>query len=477
MKSGLRSSIVIVAAVFLSASLLGCRVKNVEMSAPATLVSISIRPSTPSMAPGTTMQLKAFGTYSNNAELNLTNHVIWQTSNPDVATVDSAGLATSIGSGSTTITAIFGSISGSTVLTSSPLVSIAITPADQTIASGTALQLSAVGTLLNTATQDITAFATWNSSDTSVAAITNTGLASASPSATGLTTITATFGTVSGSTTLTAAAVTSIAVTPSSATIVLGTTQQFTATGFLSGGAVQDLTVWATWNSSNTAIATISTTSAPKGLATSVSPGSTFITASFSGVTSNAATLTVNPAVLVSISITPTNPSIALGITQQFTATGVYSDGTTQNLTAAATWMSSNIQIATVSNASGTKGLATSLATGTTTITAAFSGVTSNSAILTVTAPVLVAITVTPSNPTIIIGMTEQFVATGILSDGTTQNLTSTVTWSSSNGSVAFISNAIGSQGLATSLGAGSTTITATSGSISGNTVLTVKFS
>jgi hypothetical protein len=62
----------------------------------------------------------------------------------------------------------------------------------------------------------------------------------------------------------------------------------------------------------------------------------------------------------------------------------------------------------------------------------------------------------------------------GIYSDSTTQDLTTAVTWGSSSGGVAAVSNATGSKGLATSVAAGSTTITATSGGITGNTTLTV---
>ena len=58
------------------------------------------------------------------------------------------------------------------------------------------------------------------------------------------------------------------------------------------------------------------------------------------------------PPTLTSIAVTPANPSILIGASQQFTATGTYSDGSTQNLTSQATWTSSNTGVATI-NASG----------------------------------------------------------------------------------------------------------------------------
>ncbi|MBI4283332.1 MAG: S8 family serine peptidase [Chloroflexi bacterium] len=82
----------------------------------------------------------------------------------------------------------------------------------------------------------------------------------------------------------------------------------------------------------------------------------------------------------------------------------------------------------------------------------------------------LVSIAVAPTSPTITLGQTRQFTATGTYSDTTTANLTATAIWTSSNSSVATIS----ATGLATSTGGGTTVITATSGGISGNTTLTV---
>ena len=80
------------------------------------------------------------------------------------------------------------------------------------------------------------------------------------------------------------------------------------------------------------------------------------------------------------------------------------------------------------------------------------------------------SVAVTPANGSLTAGGTQPFTATGNYSDGSTLNLTSTVTWSSTNPAVATIA----SGGLATAVAAGSTTIQATSGSISGSTGLTV---
>ena len=177
---------------------------------------------------------------------------------------------------------------------------------------------------------------------------------------------------------------------------------------------------------------------------------------------------------LTGISVAPATAALSPGEILQFSALGLYSDGSTQDLTSSATWTTANTAIATISNAAGTKGRAQGTGQGTTTITAAY-GAFLDSTALTVTAATLVSITVTPANPAIAVGTRQQFAASGFFSDWTTQNLTTQVTWASSNTAVATISNAAGTQGRATGVAAGTTTISATYGGIKGTTVLTVK--
>ena len=87
------------------------------------------------------------------------------------------------------------------------------------------------------------------------------------------------------------------------------------------------------------------------------------------------------PPTLNSISVSPSSPSINVGSTLQFSATGTYSDGSTQNLTAAATWVSTNTSVATVGAGSG---LATGMGAGSSSITATVGSINSSAANLTV---------------------------------------------------------------------------------------------
>ncbi|MGC1830933.1 MAG: IPT/TIG domain-containing protein [Candidatus Acidiferrales bacterium] len=175
-----------------------------------------------------------------------------------------------------------------------------------------------------------------------------------------------------------------------------------------------------------------------------------------------------NP-VLVSIAVTPANSSVPFGNTQQFAATGTYSDGSTQNLTSTASWSSSTPTVATINSA----GLATGVAEGTATIAATFGGF-SSSAVLSVAPAVPASIAVSPQNPSIAAGGTQQFTATGIYPDGSTQDLTTSVAWSSSNSSVLWISNTLCTQGIAVGTSTGTASVTATFGGVAATTMVTV---
>ncbi|WP_002747739.1 Ig-like domain-containing protein [Leptospira mayottensis] len=264
----------------------------------------------------------------------------------------------------------------------------------------------------------------------------------------------------------------SIAVTPGTPSKGKGLTQQFTATGTYSDGSTSNLTNTVTWNSSDSFVASISNAAGTQGKANALEVGTINIQAVFGGITSNASTFTVTSASLVSISVSPANPSVPKGLTQQFTATGTYSDGSTQIVTDSVTWSSSATGFATISNAAGSQGLATTGNVGATTITATDGSISGTSA-LSVTAASLVSISVSPTNPTIDSTTTKQFFATGTYTDASTQDLTTAVTWSSSNAS-ATVSNAAGSEGLATGVTAGTPSIQATLNSIVGSTTLTV---
>ena len=177
---------------------------------------------------------------------------------------------------------------------------------------------------------------------------------------------------------------------------------------------------------------------------------------------------------VVSMTLSPTNPAIQPGKTQQFKATGTLGSGNTEDVTSQAAWTSSSTSTATVNSS----GLATAVAVGTTTITATItpsSGSSTTSTVtasttLTVSSTVPTSIAITPANASIRSGQTQQYTATATYSDNTTKDVTTSTTWSSSATAVATIS----SSGQATGVSAGSTTISASFSGFNASTTLTV---
>jgi uncharacterized protein YjdB len=343
------------------------------------------------------------------------------------------------------------------------LTSIAVAPASASIGVGGEQLFTAVGTLANGNTE-ILASVLWSSSNTSVAAVsndaTNSGFASSLTQ--GSATITASALGITGSAnlTITAPTLVSIQLSPQSPTIPLGATQQFTAIGFFTDGSTQDLTSTATWSSSASAVATLSSS----GLATGLLQGVATVQASFGSV--NATTnLNVASAALASITLTPASGTIALGVSQQYQAIGTYTDGSTHDITQLVAWSSSTTAVATMS----ATGLARAVSQGTTTVSATFESI-SASELVTVGPASLVSLVITPNTGSLSLGATLQLAATGNYSDGSTQDLTSVSSWTTSKPGVLSVS----SSGLVTSVSAGEATITATSGSTSGTAILIV---
>jgi len=257
----------------------------------------------------------------------------------------------------------------------------------------------------------------------------------------------------------------SITVAPSTSSIAKGTSMQFSATGLYSNSTTSNLTAAAVWSSLTSSIATIGQTT---GIASGTAPGEAIISAVYSGLTATAL-LTVRDAELVSFSITPASTSIALGLTQPFTASGTFTDTSIQDITLSAAWSSLNTAVSTIS----ATGLAASLSKGSALITAVHSGLT-ETALLTVTPAELVSISIFPPFASITTGNSQQFTATGIYTDTTTTNPLA-ADWTSSNTSVATIDP---TTGLASSVSQGTTTISAVysglTGSVSGTAELTV---
>src|SRR6266480_953937 len=256
------------------------------------------------------------------------------------------------------------------------------------------------------------------------------------------------------------AAVVSVDLTPPSATVQVGQTVQLTAIPRdANGNTLSDRTV--TWTSSNTSVATVSNA----GVVSAVTPGSATITATSEGK-SGTSSIMVTDIPIVSVDVTPPTATVQAGQTVQLTATPRDANGAALS-GRAVTWSSNNTSVATVSSS----GLVSGVTPGSATITATSEGKSGTSAI-TVTQVPVATVSVSPPTASIQQGQTVQLTAT--LKDANGNPLSGrTVTWSSSNTSVATVS----SSGLVSGVTPGSATITATSEGKSGTASVTVTWS
>ena len=383
---------------------------------------------------------------------------------------------------------------------------LAVTPANPSIAQGATQQFTATGTYSDSSTQDVTSSVTWSSSNTAAATITSGGLATGG--AIGNTTIQATSGSISGSTTLTVSATglvgywkfdegsgTTAADSSGNgytATLVNGVSwvagkigDALSANGGnqyvsiptinLSGTSTVTVAFWANRTYSQTVESVLledSTNYNGSSTGFGFFPDDTQcngIQAAVHGNVGYSVNCYGQPSSGVWHHLAVIYDKTQAGNNQ----TALYIDGVLQTPT-------SNLNTAQNTNSFGNNPIYLFSRDGTEYFNAGemddlrlYNRALSAAEIQQIYqagSASLVSIAVTPANPSIVKGATQQFTATGTYNDSSTQNLTSSVTWSSTNTAAATIT----SGGLATGVGTGTTTIGAASGSINGTTNLTV---
>ncbi|ASI93362.1 Ig-like domain-containing protein [Vibrio mediterranei] len=434
---------------------------NVTVTA-AVITDITVTPATVSVAKGQAEQLTAMATYSDGTSSDETSSVTWMPADTNTATVTSSGLLSGIEMGSTTLTATKDGIisnKGNVTVTAAVITDITVTPATISVAKGQTEQLTATATYSDGTSSDVTDSVTWMLVDASTARVTSSGLLSGKD--VGSTTLTATKDDIisnKGNVTVTAAVITDITVTPATVSVAKGQTEQLTAMATYSDGTSSDVTSSVTWMPADTNTATVTSL----GLLTGIEVGSTTLTATKDGIISNTGNVTVTAAVITDITVTPAMVSVAKGQTEQLTAMVTYSDGTFSDVTDSVTWMLVDTNTATVTSL----GLLSGVEVGSTTLTATKDGIISNTGTVIVTTAVITDITVTPATVSVAKGQTEQLTAMATYSDGTSSDVTSSVTWMPVDANTATVT----SSGLLSGIEMGSTTLTATKDGIISNT-------
>jgi hypothetical protein len=432
----------------------------------ASLDSISVTPALTTLSPGGTVALQAVGTYADGTVVDLTASVTWSSAPPGLVSVSnaagSAGTATALSPGVSVVTASSGMISGNAKIVVSPatLKAITVSPSSSVLPIGATAKLTAEGSFSDGTSRDVTGEVSWTSGNDSTATVANapgvpgtvTGVAA------GMVGISASEDGVVGmaGVAVVAATLQTIIVSPADATLTAGLRSSYTATGLYSDGSKIDVTAQVTWTTDNTGIATISNVAGASGQALGRAAGTTVVRATL-GMIAGTTTLTVTGATASSLSIAPIAVSTPSGTGLQYTATLVFTNGTTRNVTGQAAWSTTNPMAATISRA----GRATPVAVGMTTVGATYMGLSATTT-LTVTDAVPTSIQLTPIAPTMPVGTSTQFNVTAILSDGTTRNVTAAASFVSSAPGVVGIVTARMMHGRATAVGAGSAVITAT---------------
>ena len=251
----------------------------------------------------------------------------------------------------------------------------------------------------------------------------------------------------------------SISVNPSTGAIPLGGMLQLSAIGTFSDKSAKDISSSVVWASSAPTVAPVSSS----GQVNAKALGGATVTAT-QGSVNGSATVSIMPAVLVSLSVSADNPSIPIGESTQVRAQGTFTDNSSRDVTTSVAWTSSSPGMISISSG----GLAQAKAPGSANMIASLNQVTGFKAVTAIPAA-LTSITVSSTQSLLPLGTTAQLTATGNYSDGSQQNLTNSVQWSSSSPGVVSIS----SGGLAQAKAPGNANMIASLNQITGFKTLT----
>ncbi len=339
----------------------GSAALNVAIPAVASVV---LQPRTATIQRGATLQLSA--TVTDESGAIITNRApTWTSSAAGVAIVSASGLVTAVSPGSALIAAALDGKADtmSVTVVAVPVGSVTVQPVTASLTVGQGTTLTATVKDANGAVVTDRPVA-WTTSNSAVASVTQGGVVKALSAGTAVISATSEGSTGSATVTVNAAAVASIALQPSSVTLQKNMSATIAATlkdasgNVLTGRAV-------TWKSSDSTVARVSST----GVVTAVRLGAATITATSEG-RSASASVSVTTGPVDRVIISPASVSnLRSGHTAQLAATAVDANGDPIS-GAVFSWHSNNTSVAIVNSS----GRVTGVHSGTTSITATFSG-------------------------------------------------------------------------------------------------------
>jgi len=403
-----------------------------------------------------TVQLQVVGTFKDGAVEDLTAHsgTGYTSSDPAVASVDSGGLVTGVGSGEATITVEHRDLSAVAYITvtgTSELIGIQATPCPARLSRGGWLQLSVFADYSDGSRLEVTPSAAYSSSNEPVATVDAAGRVTAE--AAGDAIITATFGGFEDTCGLLVddRILTGIDLQPDAADLLVGETLPLLVMGTFNDGSQDDLSgafTGTTYSSSAPTVVTVS----PDGVLSALSAGEAVIEASNSGL-SDSSPVTVAGPELVSIDVEPEVLQLSAGDSANLAVWANYSDLTRREVTAEATFRSSDTSIARVSAGGSVTAVS---GPGEATITASYGGHSDDCRVQ--VGGELLFIDVLPASAQLDINETLQLVVTAFYSDGSSSEVTLLSTLVSSEPLIAPVD----ADGLVTALSEGTAVITAT---------------
>ncbi|MEX2570957.1 MAG: ice-binding family protein [Gemmatimonadota bacterium] len=435
-----------------------------DATGPETLSSLTIAPTTQTVAVGETVQFSAAGARAGIDVTNLEGEV-WSVAGG--GTVGDSGLFTAgTTPGTSTITVTCGGLTATAtvVVTAGPLATITVTPNPATMEIGATQQFTAVGHDAGGNPVDIDA--TWSVVDGGGTIDAGTGLFTAgNTTGTFENTVTATQGSISGTATVvvTAGPLATITVTPDPAILVTNEEQQFTAVGLDAGG--NPVEIDATWSVVDGG-GNIDADTGRFTAGTTIGTYSNTVTAT-QGTISGTATVIVTAGPLVSITVTPDPATLQPDETQRFRADGVDVDGNVVELVPV--WSVENGG-GTINSSTGRFTAGSTLGTFNNTVVATQGSLSGNATVI-VEMAVLATITVEPDPASVQTGAQQTFTAVGRDSDGDIVPITPV--WSTTN-PPGTINSSTGVFTAGNTTGTFNDAVTATDGAISGSATVTV---
>ncbi len=429
-------------------------------------VSLTITPDSSSVPAGVFSQISASVTYADGTVRDVTNEAAWTSGDGAILDARGRGKLLGVSPGHTTVSARWeGATSSAEVdVTEGVLARINAFPTTVSLPIGVVQQLSVTATYSDLVRRDVTAQASWTSANPALVRVVSPGkIEGLAVGATSVTVALAEFSVVVP-VTVTSARLTGLSLTPEDATAAKGTTTQLRAMASYSDGTQLDVSEQATWSSSNPGTAQVLSDVGMRGKVVAVDVGSSQLAAQYQSLVAYA-TVVVTPPVVNAVQVTPVGPTALRGSTVQLTARAFLSDLTQKDVTATALWSAPATGVVTVS----ATGLVSAVGYGSAQVTATLDGKSGTTGV-TVIQGALTRVDVTPASFSLANGKTRQLTATGVYEDGSLADLTSTATWGTADAALATVST----QGLVTAKGEGMVAVTATSGTKTGTSQLTV---